>query len=402
MEFRILSHKTRNHIIVLLAFCGLGLVALAATWLIWPFAVDADTEELQVVPESPTQLTGINVAEGVRLSWNLVGDEGVTGYLILRRRPEHGEKTLIVFVADTGSADKTWTDGSVNDRDRYVYRVKAINDAGVSGVSNFVNIRYNAPLPVNAPDSPKNLAGEVVKAGIKLTWEEHGDESITGYQVVRRRPEKGELTLMVYEEGIRKDATDWTDTSVVDGVRYVYRLQAVNTDGAGEVSNFVNIRYTPVPEPTSAPAPTPDDPDATPQPYTIWDSVQPAVLAQYSLGRASYAVNWLPLDNDDTTVDLTWRVHVEDDDGEAFTECQGEGMAVNHKLMIVDEDPEVVEVAYGATNGDCYAGDYVIVAEFSDGELTRVVKTAFRVPGGDTAEVEEDEVDPDEFNGGQQ
>ena len=64
------------------------------------------------------------------LTWNAPDDDSVTGYQILRRRPHEGEKTLLVYVEDTGSTETTWTDRDVTIGTQHVYRMKAINAAG--------------------------------------------------------------------------------------------------------------------------------------------------------------------------------------------------------------------------------------------------------------------------------
>ena len=68
-----------------------------------------------------------------------MGDSTVTGYQILRKKL--GERDLVIHVEDTGSADITDIDMSGVEPDTtYVYRVKAINGAGVGERSNFVRI----------------------------------------------------------------------------------------------------------------------------------------------------------------------------------------------------------------------------------------------------------------------
>ena len=74
------------------------------------------------------------------LTWDASDDDSVTGYLILRRRPYEGERTLLVYVEDTGSTATTFTDTDVTAGTQHMYRVKAINDAGVGNQSNYVNV----------------------------------------------------------------------------------------------------------------------------------------------------------------------------------------------------------------------------------------------------------------------
>ncbi len=98
-------------------------------------------EEPTEPPPAPTNLTAtVNVDGSVTLSWDAPDDDSVTGYLILRRRPYEGERTLLVYVEDTGSTATTFTDADVTAGTQHVYRVKAVNEAGAGRQSNYVNV----------------------------------------------------------------------------------------------------------------------------------------------------------------------------------------------------------------------------------------------------------------------
>ena len=89
-------------------------------------------------PAAPTNLTSSNGNGSITLSWNHPNDDTITGYEILRRRPTQGENQLTTYVANTNSTAPTYTDTNVTAGVKHAYRVKAINAAGSSGVSNFV------------------------------------------------------------------------------------------------------------------------------------------------------------------------------------------------------------------------------------------------------------------------
>ena len=96
--------------------------------------------EPQSPPPAPTNLTATVNADGhIALSWTAPNDDSVTGYRVLRRRPSEGEGALLVYVANTQSTATTFTDTGVTAGVKHVYRVKAINAAGLSGWSNYVN-----------------------------------------------------------------------------------------------------------------------------------------------------------------------------------------------------------------------------------------------------------------------
>ena len=143
-------------------------------------------------PGNPRNLTGAANSDGtVTLSWDAPDDDSVTGYQILRRRPSEGEKTLLVHVNDTGSTTTEYTDSDVTPDVRHVYRVKAINAAGLSSWSNFV--RVTPPQPAeparNSPPTGTLTIGGTVQVGETLTVDTSGiadDDGLTnvsyGYQ----------------------------------------------------------------------------------------------------------------------------------------------------------------------------------------------------------------------------
>ena len=74
-----------------------------------------------------------------------------------------------------------------------------------------------------------------------LSWESPDDDSVTGYQILRRRPTQGEDTLLVYVEDTGSTATTYTDANVSAGIRYVYRVKAISMAGLSQRSNYVNV-----------------------------------------------------------------------------------------------------------------------------------------------------------------
>ena len=71
-----------------------------------------------------------------------------------------------------------------------------------------------------------------------LAWEAPDDASVSGYQILRRRPTEGEATLTVYVADTDSTATTYTDTAVTAGTPHVYRVKAINVAGVGPWSNF--------------------------------------------------------------------------------------------------------------------------------------------------------------------
>ena len=82
----------------------------------------------------------MNENGSVTLTWDAPDDDSITGYQILRQRSTQGESTLSVYVEDTGSTGTTYTDTEVAPGIQHVYRVKAVNDAGVNEPSDSAQV----------------------------------------------------------------------------------------------------------------------------------------------------------------------------------------------------------------------------------------------------------------------
>ena len=92
-------------------------------------------------PAAPTCLTGtVNSDGSITISWTAPDDDSVTGYQILRRRPQEEESSLLVYVDNTGSTAVSYRDTNTSADTRYVYRVKARNSVGVGPQSNYARV----------------------------------------------------------------------------------------------------------------------------------------------------------------------------------------------------------------------------------------------------------------------
>ena len=93
------------------------------------------------VPNQPTGLEATASHGQVVLTWDAPEDDSITGYVILRRvRVNDTGGDFSVLVANTGSAATTYTDNEVAASTTYTYRIKAINQYGVSERSRWVHI----------------------------------------------------------------------------------------------------------------------------------------------------------------------------------------------------------------------------------------------------------------------
>ena len=191
-------------------------------------------------PDKPTGLEATATHHSVTLTWDDPGDDSITGYVILRRIPGvDPEGHFDVLVADTGTAATTYTDNTVSAETRYTYRIKAINGAGTSERSRWSHIDVPA-APV--PDKPTGLEATESDGQVVLTWDDPGDDSITGYVILRRVRENdtgGDFSVLVADTGTA--ATTYTDDTVAAGTTYTYRIKAINEHGTSERSRWYHI-----------------------------------------------------------------------------------------------------------------------------------------------------------------
>ena len=210
------------------------------------------TDAVAAAPEPPAQPTGLSATvshEIVSLTWDSPNDDSVTGYVILRRDEDiHNEGTFVPVAPDTGTADITYTDASVEPEKRYVYRIEAINAQGASERSSWVRADTPAvpdPAP-EAPARPTGLATAVAPDTVTLSWANPDDDSITGHAILRRdkdlQPEVGTFFTVTSDTGTA--ATTYTDDTVEPDKRYVYRIKAINANGMSEISSWAR-GYTP-------------------------------------------------------------------------------------------------------------------------------------------------------------
>ena len=203
-------------------------------------ATDAVAAQPTEPPDKPRGLEATATHDQVVLTWDDPGDDSITGYVILRRvrvNNEGGEFSELV--ADTGTAAATYTDNTVAASTTYTYRIKAINGAGTSERSRWRHIDIPA-APV--PDKPTGLSATATHDSVTLTWNDPGDDSITGYVILRRNRDddpKGHFDELVADTGTAD--TTYTDDTVAAGTSYTYRIKAINGAGPGERSRWYHI-----------------------------------------------------------------------------------------------------------------------------------------------------------------
>ena len=138
--------------------------------------------------------------------------------------------------------------------------------------------------PTEPPAKPTGLDATASHDSVTLTWDDPGDDSITGYVILRRIPgvdPEGHFDVLVANTATA--ATTYTDDTVSAETRYTYRIKAINGAGTSERSRWSHID-TPA-------APVPDKPtglEATEshgQVVLTWDDPQDDSITGYVILR---------------------------------------------------------------------------------------------------------------------
>jgi thermitase len=131
-----------------------------------------------------------------------------------------------VAYSDTGLAAAT----------RYYYRVRASNVVGSSGYSNTAN----ATTSQSVPAAPTGLSATALSGRqVLLTWSDQSSNE-SGFKIERRRGPNSWSQIATVGAGV----TSYTDSGLVAGGRYTYRVRAYNIAGNSgySTSNQVTAR----------------------------------------------------------------------------------------------------------------------------------------------------------------
>ncbi len=141
---------------------ALGFIALLVV-LAAPLALARHALAQTPADEAPTNLTVTLTNGAVTLSWTAPTQDAaaVTGYRMLRRRPDAGESAFQTLVADTASTSTTYVDATADEEGvRYEYQVQALRGAAASAVSNAADLT----LPFNLCDRTQEVEAALLAA----------------------------------------------------------------------------------------------------------------------------------------------------------------------------------------------------------------------------------------------
>ena len=140
----------------------------------------------------------------------------------------------------TGATDSTYTLAAADEGNTIKVRVSFTDDAdNEEALTSAATAAVTAAEPDEPPARPQGLTGTVAYDAVSLTWDDPGDATITGYQILRRDRAlhgNGDFQVHVDDTG---SAAAYVDRDVSPEGSYVYRIKARNAAGlSGRSGHF--------------------------------------------------------------------------------------------------------------------------------------------------------------------
>ncbi len=185
------------------------------------------------VPGAPTTLNGVAGNGNITLSWVPPFNNGgsqIIWYRVYRGTSPGSE----VFVSNT--TNLTYIDTGLASGRTFYYKVSAVSLLGEGAGSQELSV----VLP-SCPGQVTNLVAVGLNTTVQLSWNpptNTGGITLSGYQVYRSTTSGAEMLISTVS------TPSFSDTQLVNGQIYYYKVNAVNSFGPGGLSKEVNATPT--------------------------------------------------------------------------------------------------------------------------------------------------------------
>jgi hypothetical protein len=182
-------------------------------------------------PAAPSNLVAIaSGTSTINLTW-IDNSNNETSFVLQRSlNSASGFTTIVTLAANTVAYSNT----GLNSSTTYYYRVQSSNSIGGSSWSNIANATTAISGP---PAAPSNLTA--ISAGcnsIKLTWlDNSGNEA--NFELLRSTSQNGFYSMVAT---LPVNTTTFTNTGLIKGRKYYYKVRAINAAGNSSWSNIAN------------------------------------------------------------------------------------------------------------------------------------------------------------------
>ena len=175
----------------------------------------------------------------------------------------------------------------------------------VAGLTLSVDSRVGAQGPAaEPPATPTGLTGAFTHDSVSLSWDDPGDPSITGYQILRRERGVHEVgVFLIHVDDTNSAATSYVDTAVEAEASYVYRVKARNSSGLSERSRFFRADLPAAPDPPAPGRPAP-----------------PTHLTAEAAGETQIDLSWTAPEHTNGSAIVGYRIEVSTDRGTSWND----------------------------------------------------------------------------------
>ncbi len=186
------------------------------------------------IPSAPQNLAGSTSGDQVLLTWQPPSSNNGSSIIKydIYRGTSSGQETLLNSISNSTTS---YEDTITGTDQTYYYYVTAVNVMGESQKSNEVPVSQSAGIP----SAPQNLAASVTSKQIVLIWQQPastGGSAIIKYNIYQGTSQGNEVFL----SSVPPDASDYTNSFLVNGATYYYYVTAVNAMGESQKSNEVS------------------------------------------------------------------------------------------------------------------------------------------------------------------
>jgi hypothetical protein len=190
-------------------------------------------------PDTPTDLQATAMSSSqIKLDWTDNSDNETEFQIQRATSGGSGWQTI-----DSIGADSTaYTDNGLEAETEYVYRVRAVNDAGESEWSAEASATTDPPLL----DAPSDLTATAQNADqISLSWSDNSDNE--EQFVIYRSKESGSFAELSV---LPANTTGYIDSGLDSETQYSYYVFARNADGDSGISNTPTATTDSLPQPS--------------------------------------------------------------------------------------------------------------------------------------------------------